>query len=272
MNATMNATILSKNETAAAIWDSGASQYDRISRQIADAIEHCVDRLYPTSGERILDLATGTGWTARRVAERGSRVCGVDLSSEAIEVARRLDPAETIEWMQGDAEQLTFTDASFDAVISTFGIMFCSDQRAAAGELARVCRPGGRISLAVWADHGGVHDLFTIISKYKPKPATGTPSPFAWCDPDRIHELLGNSFDLAVEQGVSLHRERAGEDAWEAFRDGYGPIRSLLPTLSKVRAAEFREEFIEYHEQHRTDVGVLVERPYSIITGIRNHD
>ena len=141
--------ILAHNLKAAATWGSGGPRYDRISRSIADAIEHGVGRLAPLPGERILDVATGTGWAARLIAARGARVTGLDLHADLIEGAKayaaqaRLDIAFDV----GDAEALPYADASFDAVISTFGVMFCSRPEAAAAELARVCRRGGRLAL-----------------------------------------------------------------------------------------------------------------------------
>ena len=177
-NNSTTASVLPENEAAAAIWNAGGREYDRISRQIADAIEHCVDRLAPQPMERILDLATGTGWAARRIADRGASVTGIDLSSEAIETARSLDLSGKTDFHVGDAEALSFPDQDFDAIISTFGVMFCGNPSQAASEMARVCKPGGRMALAIWDNHGGVFDMFELISSHKPKssPAASSPS------------------------------------------------------------------------------------------------
>jgi ubiquinone/menaquinone biosynthesis C-methylase UbiE len=154
---------------------SGGANYDAISKGIADSIEHCVLRLNPRPGERILDLATGTGWTSRVVARRGAIVTGVDIAEDLIAAARERAAAEVlpIDYRVGDAEALPFEDASFDAVISTVGIMFATRPEAAAKELARVCRPGGRIAITTWLQDGNVFKMFQVMKRYMPPP----PSP-----------------------------------------------------------------------------------------------
>ena len=114
-----SATIQSHNEKPAAVWSSGGAEYDRVSRGIADSIEHCVLRLDPRPGERILDLATGTGWTSRAVAKRGARVIGADIAADLVAAARERAKAEglDIDYRIGDAEKLPFADGEFDAVI-----------------------------------------------------------------------------------------------------------------------------------------------------------
>src|SRR4051794_12513052 len=140
MPGTISDRIQPHNQRPAAVWSAGGADYDAISRGIADAIEHCVLRLNPQPGERILDLSTGTGWTARSVARRGAVVTGVDIAEDLLATAREKAAAErlAIAYELGDAEQLPFADGTFDAVISTFGVMFASRPEAAAAELARV--------------------------------------------------------------------------------------------------------------------------------------
>ena len=108
------------NQRPAAVWNSGGSAYDKISRGIADSIEHCVLRLDPQPGEHILDLSTGTGWTSRSVARRGARVMGVDIAADLVAAAQSTAKAEglAIEYRIGDAESLPFADSEFDAVVS----------------------------------------------------------------------------------------------------------------------------------------------------------
>jgi ubiquinone/menaquinone biosynthesis C-methylase UbiE len=145
----MTTTILEHNQRAAALWSSGGQDYDHISCSISDALEHCVHRLAPESGERVLDLATGTGWTSRILARRGAEVVGVDIAEGLLSAARSIAAVESlnIDYRIGDAEKLPFTDSAFDKVASTFGVMFASRPQVAAAELARVCRHGGKIGL-----------------------------------------------------------------------------------------------------------------------------
>ena len=146
----MNASIKEHNVKAAALWGSGGRAYDRISRSVASGIDHAVERLNPARGERILDVATGTGLTSRTVARLGAQVIGVDIADPLLDAAREIAKEQTlaIEYRRGDAEELPFNDGEFDAVISTFGVMYASDQQRAASELARVCRRGGRVAVA----------------------------------------------------------------------------------------------------------------------------
>ena len=142
----MPITIRPHNEKAAATWGSGGAVYDKVSETIADALDHVVARIAPQPGEDCLDVATGTGWTARRLASRGARVTGVDIGQGVIEAAKTLGPG--IDFRIGDAEELPFPDASYDIVTSTFGVMFVARPEDAARELARMCRKGGRLGLA----------------------------------------------------------------------------------------------------------------------------
>jgi ubiquinone/menaquinone biosynthesis C-methylase UbiE len=116
----MTAIIRAHNEGAAAVWGSGGSAYDRVSETIADALDHVVARLEPQPGEKCLDVATGTGWTARLLRKRGAEVTGVDIGEGVIQAAKKLAP--DIDFRIGDAEELEFADGSFDVVTSTFGV------------------------------------------------------------------------------------------------------------------------------------------------------
>jgi ubiquinone/menaquinone biosynthesis C-methylase UbiE len=137
--------VLSHNERAAATWGSGGRDYDRVSEGVSEALAHLVNRVGPQQGERFLDVATGTGWTARLLSSRGATVIGVDIGAGVIEAAKALAP--DIDFRVADAEALPFEDASFDAVTSTFGVMFVAQPEIAAREMARVCKRGGRLGL-----------------------------------------------------------------------------------------------------------------------------
>jgi SAM-dependent methyltransferase len=262
------------NARFAAMWSAGGAAYDEISRAVSEAIEHCVRRLDPKPGERVLDVATGTGWTSRRVAEAGARVTGVDIAADLLDAAQAkarqfgLD----IEYRLGDAERLPFADASFDGVISTIGVMFASRPEAAAAELARVCRPGGRLALATWLPDSTVAEMFALMRPFMPAPPPGTqppPSPFAWGDKGRLAELLGAGFELRFEQGVAHHRMPSGQAMWELFSTGYGPTKTLAGSLDAGRRAEMQEAFTAFHDRHRTELGITTPRAYLITVGTR---
>lgn len=266
------ATIQQHNERPAAVWSSGGKAYEEISRGIADAIEHCVMRLNPQSGEKILDLSTGTGWTSRLVARRGATVTGVDIAADLIAAARERAAAErlTIDYEVGDAESLPFGDGEFDAVISTFGVMFATKQEAAAAELGRVCRKGGRIALATWTPTGNVFEMFKVMKTYMPPPPTPAPrSPFEWGSADRVRELLGSAFQLQFEPGTSFYREPSAEAAWQTFVTGYGPTRVLAANLDADKREMLHRDFVAFHEKFPTALGTCVPREYLITAGTR---
>jgi len=259
--------VLPTNIQAARTWGAGGEKYDQVSRGIADAIEHAVDALDPQPGERILDVATGTGWAARRIAARGATVTGVDLGTEVIEAAKEL--SSNIDFRVGDAEALPFPDNHFDAVISTFGVMFARDPEAVARELARVVRPGGRVSLANWAIGGSVHDMFQLLRSYKPAEQNPAPSPFEWGRSGRVVELLGDHFEVEFESGSSFFQPESGEKAWATFSIGFGPVVTLLEVLSDEKAEALKAEFIAFHEAHRMGAGIVMRRPYVITRATR---
>jgi SAM-dependent methyltransferase len=267
-------TIEPHNEKPAATWNSAGDAYDEISRGIADSIEHAIFRLSPRPGERILDLATGTGWTSRQLALRGARVTGVDLGADLVEAARARARAARleIEDVVGDAERLQLEDASFDAVISTYGVMFASRPEAAAAEVARVCKRGGRLALTTWTPDGNVFGMFKVMKPYMPPPPTpAPPSPFEWGRRERLRELFGKSFELAFEDGTSFYREPRAEVAWTRFVTGYGPTKMLANGLSPDRRAGLERDFIAFHArpEFATELGICVPREYLLTIGVR---
>jgi SAM-dependent methyltransferase len=254
------------------VWSSGGADYDRISRGIADSIEHCVLRLDPKPGERILDLATGTGWTSRVVARRGATVFGADIAADLVAAAREQAKAEglSIDYRTGDAERLPFADGEFDAVVSTCGIMFASRPEAAAAEVARVVRKGGRVAMTGWLPDSNLFKMFMVMKPYMPAPPNpAPPSPFEWGKAERVRELLGSAFDLRFERGTSFYREPGGEAAWNTFSTGYGPTKALAGSLDEARRADLRRDFIAFHDGFPTELGICVPREYLLSVGVR---
>lgn len=268
----MDGAILPHNQRASAVWSAGGRDYDEISRSISDALEHAVQRLNPGAGQSVLDLATGTGWTSRLLARLGVKATGVDIAQELLQSAREraAQAGLAIDYRTGDAESLPFADASFDHVISTFGVMFASRPHIAAAELARICKPGGRLALTTWLPDSAVVKMFGVMRPYMPAPPTpAPPSPFEWGRRDRLQELLGAHFDLKFEEGVNFQREVDGETAWNHASTGYGPIKMLATHLEPMQREALKKDFIAFIEEFRTELGVTVPRGYLVTVGTR---
>jgi SAM-dependent methyltransferase len=263
-------SILPHHEPAARMWGQGGRAYDDVSFAISDALAHAAQRLYAESHQEILDVATGTGWSARNVARRGARVTAVDISPEllaaAAELSAHIRPA--ISFQRADAERLPFPPGRFDGIISTFGVMFAANQTQAAAELARVCRPGGRLSIAAWAPGGSVADFFSVVGRH----SDGAPpaaSPLAWGDQAHVQRLLGADFELQFEAGVSDAYHPSTDEIWDCYARGFGPIKQLAESLDGARLRAFREDVDAYHRHYQTPLGLHVRREYLIILGIR---
>ena len=272
MSTPADTAIQPHNFRAAAIWNVAGDAYDEISRGIADSIDHAVRRLAPSPGERVLDVATGTGWTARSVARSGAIVSGVDLGVDLVAAAHNRTRAQglNVDYRVGDAEALAYDDATFDAAISTYGVMFASRPEAAAAELARVTRPGGRLVLTTWRPDSSVFGMFRVMREYMPPPPDpAPPSPFEWGREDRVAALLGEAFDLEFEPGISVYRVADGETAWSTFLNGYGPTRTLAAGLDESRRADLQRAFVEFHENFREGADIVVPREYLLTYGTR---
>ncbi len=252
------------------MWGTGT--YDRISQTVADVHEALVSGLRPQPGEPWLDLATGTGQVAFRAARAGAAVTGLDLAPALLETAQRLaaENGLSIRFDAGDAEHLPYEDASFDVVSSSFGAMFAPDHAAVARELARVCRPVGRLGLATWRPDGGVGDLFRVMAPFQAPPPTGVGDPFDWGREDYLADLLGNWFDLDFVEGDNRLRATSGEEVWGLFYSSYGPTRMLADSLDPQRREEFRRAFVDYYEGSRVDGGIDNSRTYLLTFGRRH--
>jgi SAM-dependent methyltransferase len=260
-------TIQPHNERAAAVWSSGGRDYEEIIRGVYDGIDATVAGLAPRPGERILDVATGTGITARACARRGADVTGIDIAAGLLDAARTLSGGLAIDYRVGDAEALPFADASFDAVVSTFGVMFVSRPEAAARELARVCRPGGRLALATWTPDGSIAEMFAVMRPYMAAPPAV--SPFDWGRRERLEELLGDAFKLTIRTETSHYVETGGEAAWNTFVTGYGPTRTLAASLDGERRDALKRDFVAFHERYREGDGIHVPRTFVLTLGTR---
>lgn len=196
------------------------------------------------SGERVLDVATGNGNAALAAARRFARTTGVDYVPALLDKAAQRARAEglALELIEADAEALPFDDASFDVVMSTFGVMFAPDHAKAAAELVRVCRPGGRIALASWTPSGFVGELLATVGHHVPPPP-GLVRPSAWGVRAHVVELFGEE----VAEVVATRREfnfryASAAHFIDVFRRFYGPTHKAFAALDPLRASLLEAE------------------------------
>jgi ubiquinone/menaquinone biosynthesis C-methylase UbiE len=249
------------------MWGNGP--YQRVTETLTDIHDIVVERLAPAPGDRWLDLACGTGAMAERAAAAGARVTGLDLAPALIETAkeRAAELGLEIDYVVGDVERMALADASFDKVSSTCGIMFAPDHEAAARELGRVTAPGGRIALANWTPTGGLAKMFKVMAPYQPAPPPS--SPFDWGDEDRVRDLLGEWFELELEEHVSTLRMPTSEVYWELFSTSYGPTKTLADSLGD-RREELRRDWVEFFDtNYRTNGEIAHTREYLLVLGTR---
>ncbi len=251
------------------VWGNGP--YERITNTIRDIHALALERTDPKPGERVLDAATGTGAVAILAAKRGADVVGQDIAPVLIETARERAAEEgaEVDFQVGDAEDMSFADASFDVVLSTCGIMFAPDHEAIAGELARVTKPGGRLALACWQPNTGMHDIFKMMAPFMPPPAPGAGSPFAWGDREHVTELLGDSFELEFEEHDSPLTLPSGEEYWELFSTSYGPTKTTIEGLEPDRREEFHQAWVEFGDARREGDEMVHHREYLLTLGTR---
>ena len=254
------------------VW--GSAPFEKVAESLADVHDAIVDAVGPAEDRRWLEVACGTGELGRRAARRGAEVIGVDIAPSLIETARRhaSEAGLAIDFRVGDAEALDFDDASFDVVTSTFGVMFAPDQRRAAGELARVTRPGGRLGLATWTPDGGVGTMFKMMAPFQPPMPEGAGAPLDWGRPEYVEELLGDAFELAFDERVTTVEFASAEEYWQEFSANFGPMKTLLAMLHHDRRDELHQAWTELFESApfgSRGGPVSHTRDYLLITGTR---
>lgn len=253
----------------ATMWSSGP--FERVADHIVNVHEHLLTELAPQSGERWLDVGTGTGAVAMRAARAGADVTASDLSPGLVETAKRLAAHEglQIEFEVADVEQLPYGNADFEVVASSFGAIFAPDHTATAHELARVTKPGGRLGLTAWCAEGGMGEFFGFIRAFQPPPPEGVGSMLDWGNEDYAEELLGSDFDLRFIRGKDPQVGESGEEIWQLYASSYGPVKSLYETLEENRREELHQAYVDFYEGYREDGGIRAPREYLIILGRR---
>jgi ubiquinone/menaquinone biosynthesis C-methylase UbiE len=254
--------ITSKQKAA---WSDG--DFNALALVIMPVSEQLVYSVDPRPGQRVLDVACGSGNGALVAARRYCDVKGLDFAPNLLERARARAQAEGVqaEFIEGDAQALPFEDSSFDHVISTFGVMFAPDQEKAAAELLRVTRPGGKIGLACWTpEHfGGL--FFKLIAKYQPPPPGLKPGT-RWGTEQGLKELLGAGVSgLKAEQRTTVMHYRSLDSVMDIMGRWFGPLVKLNQMLDDRARASLRQEMAGLFTQlnRATDGTLAVEGVYT---------
>jgi SAM-dependent methyltransferase len=240
------------------MWAAG--DYAAVATPLLIVSELLCEAVDLRAGRKVLDVATGSGNTALGAARRRCQTIGLDYVPALLERARERAAVERLDMRleEGDAENLPFGDASFDYVLSTFGVMFAPDQRRAAAELARVCRPGGRIGLASWTPEGFVGQWFQLGARYSPPPP-GVPTPLAWGTEAGLRELLGGAGPMRLERRLYVMRYPSPRHWLDFFRMNFGPVRQTFEKLDAARQEDYAAEQLELLKRfNRSGDGTLV--------------
>jgi len=230
-----------------------------------DVGERLVRRVGIGRDEDVLDVACGTGNAALRAAGAGGRTTGLDLTPELLDAGRALAAEDGVDvtWVEGDAEDLPFDDASFDVVLSTFGVMFAPRHRVAAREVARVLRPGGRIGLTTWTPDGATGRMFRALGAFMPPPPPFAEPPLAWGDEDHVRDLFdgtGIVLEFACES-IPASPFTDAEEAVAFSERNFGPVMMLKAML---------EQRAEWERCRQTLLDLFdpdAEAEYLVVTG-----
>ncbi|MCB0872365.1 MAG: class I SAM-dependent methyltransferase [Actinobacteria bacterium] len=227
-----------------ATWASG--DFGVIGATLQLVGEHLCEAVDVLSGQRVVDVAAGSGTASLAAARRFARVTSTDFVPDLLAQGVRRAHAEhlTLTTRVADAEALPFADDSFDAALSTFGVMFTPDHATAAAEMVRVVRPGGRIGLANWTPEGFLGDMFRIVAAFVPPPA-GLTSPMRWGTETGLVELFGSAAaDINCERIDHMFRYESPEHFVDLFRRYYGPTHRAFAALDEAGQRDMREQLL----------------------------
>jgi ubiquinone/menaquinone biosynthesis C-methylase UbiE len=232
-------------------WASG--DFPKMGVELTIAGEHLCETIPVYAGDRVLDVGTASGNTALSAARRRARVTAVDLVPSLLDRARQRAAAEglAVDFQEGDAMALTFPDASFDVVISTFGAIFAPDPIRTSAEMARVCRPGGKIALAAWTPEGMLGRLFRLLARYAP-PELELDAPVEWGVEANFRKWLGPHASEIVAHRQAVHFRALSAPHWVEFMKVYfGPairaFESSTPAAQQKLAEEMAALISEYN-------------------------
>jgi SAM-dependent methyltransferase len=229
-----------------------------------------------TPGDRVLDVAAGTGNASLPAATAGAEVTASDLTPELLEAGRRRAEAAglELEWTQADAEHLPFADAEYDVVMSSIGVMFAPHHQAAADELVRVSRPGARIALLSWTPEGMLGALFATMKPFAPPPPPGAQPPVLWGDEEHLRALFGGrvQFHTMRREILEITAFEQARDYGTHFTSYYGPTIAVRANAERQgRAAEFDAALAAFCEEWNRggDGPARFEKEYLLAVGTR---
>jgi SAM-dependent methyltransferase len=244
-----------------------AGDFGEIARKIETAAEEFIARLNLKPGERVLDVACGTGNLAVPAARAGAIVTGADIATNLLEQAQARAEAEglKIQFEEGDAEHLPYEDGSFDVVVSMYGAMFAPRPELVAAELTRVCRAGGRIAMANWTPEGFIGQMFKVTGKHVPPPPN-MPSPLKWGDEETVRARLSDGItDLQMtRQMCAFKYPFSPAEVVEFFRLYYGPTQRAFGALDDNKQSALRADLEQLWTEHNqaTDNTTHVDGEY----------
>ncbi|CDM62602.1 MULTISPECIES: class I SAM-dependent methyltransferase [Rhizobium] len=227
-----------------ATWASG--DYAVIGTSLQIVGESLLEAMDIRSGQKVLDVAAGNGNATLAAARRWCEVTSTDYVPALLERGRARAQADglNVKFQPADAEALPFANNEFDAVVSTFGVMFTPNQDLAAAEMLRVCKPGGKIGMANWTPGGFVGQLFKIIGKHIP-PAAGVKPASLWGTEARLAELFSSGGTIAVTPEVFNFRYRSPSHWIDVFRSWYGPVHKAFAALAEPQQQELESDLRE---------------------------
>ena len=230
-------------------WSSG--DYAIVGTTLQIVGETLCEAVDLRSNQRVLDVAAGNGNATLAAARRFADVVSTDYVGALLEGGRRRAEADRLPVMfqEADAEALPFADASFDVVLSTFGVMFTPNQDKAARELLRVCRPGGKIGLANWTPESFIGQMFRVLGKYVP-PVAGVAPPSLWGTKARLDTLFGSQAVVAAESRNFVFRYKSPAHWLEIFRDYYGPVLKAFASLAPEARTALEKDLLALLDKH----------------------
>ncbi|MSO41727.1 MAG: class I SAM-dependent methyltransferase [Solirubrobacterales bacterium] len=244
-----------------------------IGGSLAIVGENLAETVNVVPGERVLDVACGSGTATIPAARRLAEAVGVDFVPALLERGRERAAAERleIEFIEGDAEQLPFEDESFDLVLSEFGAMFAPDHQRTADELLRVCRPGGRIGMANWTPTGLTGQTFMTVASRMPPPPGVMPPPL-WGTEDHLRTLFGDRVsELDAETRQFRFRHFSPESWFDFFRRYFGPIKAAMDNLPPEEGEALKADLIELMRSNNVagDRAMMVDSDYLEVVAVK---